>query len=209
MKSYKAFTMKSLSPRLLSFLCAVLLLGGTGLTHAQTFVYNASLSGPAEDPPNASPGTGFSTLTINLTLHTFRIVVNFSGLTGTVSAAHIHAATAMPFAGTAGVATQTPTLTGFPSGTSGMYDMTFDMTQASTWNSAFITANGGTPAGAEAAFAQAVSQNRAYLNIHSSTFGGGEIRGFYAVPEPSTFGLLALAGAGLLAPLARRRFRKS
>ncbi len=86
--------------------------------------------------------------------------------------------------------------------------MTFDLTMASTWNSAYITANGGTPAGAEAAFAQAVSEGRSYLNIHSSTFGGGEIRGFLVVPEPGTAALLALGGMGILLATLRAR-RKS
>ncbi len=187
---------------------AALLFFGNSAAHAQTFVYNTSLSGPNEEPPNASPGTGFSTVTLNLTLHTLRVVVNFSGLTGTVSAAHIHAATATPFAGTAGVATQTPTFSGFPLGvTSGSYDMTFDLTMASSWNSAYITANGGTPATAEMAFSQALAQGRGYLNIHSSTFGGGEIRGFLAVPEPGTAALLAVGGLGILIASLRARRR--
>lgn len=171
---------------------------------AQTQVFTAFLSGPDENPPNASPGTGFATLTLDLTAHTFHLVVNFSGLLGTVTASHIHAPITMP-GGTAGVATQVPTFSGFPSGvTSGSYDMTFDMTLDSTWNPAFITANGGTAAGAEAAFVNAVQNGTSYLNIHSSMFGGGEIRGFL-VPEPATTSLLAIAAAGGLIFAARRR----
>jgi hypothetical protein len=42
---------------------------------------------------------------------------------------------------------------------------------------------------------------KAYLNIHTSTFGAGEIRGYFRpVPEPTS--LAALIGAGLI---ARRR----
>jgi hypothetical protein len=103
--------------------------------------------------------------------------------------------------------TQTPTFTGFPSGvTSGSYNMTFDMTQASTWNATFMNNNGGTPAGAQNAFVNAVSTGGAYLNIHSSMFSGGEIRGFFApIPEPGTTSLLALAGAGAAVAAWRRR----
>ncbi|MEP6810603.1 MAG: PEP-CTERM sorting domain-containing protein, partial [Chthoniobacterales bacterium] len=104
--------------------------------------------------------------------------------------------------------TQTPTFMNFPLGvTSGSYNMTFDMTLASTWNPAYVTANGGTTAGAEAAFVSAVNSGTSYLNIHSTTFGGGEIRGFWApVPEPTTVSLLAVAGGlGLLGAWRARR----
>jgi hypothetical protein len=186
---------------------AIAMLLASATTQAQIFVYNASLDGPSESPPNASPGTGFATVTVNLALNTLRVEVNFSGLTGTVTASHIHAPTASPGTGIAGVATQTPTFSGFPSGvTSGSYDNTFDMTLASTWNPSYVTANGGTAAGAEAAFVQALANGTAYLNIHSSTFGGGEIRGFL-VPEPATFALLAMGGISLL--FAARKARRN
>jgi hypothetical protein len=84
--------------------------------------------------------------------------------------------------------------------------MSFDMTQASTWNLAFITANGGTPAGAEAAFIAAVRQGRSYLNIHTTSFSSGEIRGFLVaapVPENGTNAILMLLAVGALL-LARR-----
>src|SRR5262249_33269345 len=165
--------------------------------NAGVVVYTAFLNGPAESPPNGSPGTGFAEVDVDNVAQTMRVQVSFSGLTGTTTASHIHSATATPGTGTAIVATQTPSFTGFPLGvTSGTYDNTFDLTLGSTYNPAFITANGGTVAGAEAALLAGLTAGEAYLNIHSTTFGGGEIRGFLQaqadVPEPGTF---VLAGA--------------
>ena len=190
---------------------SVLVIGALALlapaTQAQ--IYTAALSGPNESPANASPGTGFATVTLNSVLNTMRVQVSFTGLTGTTTASHIHSATALPGTGTAGVATTTPTFTSFPLGvTSGTYDFTFDMTQASSYNPAFVTANGGTTASAEAALFSGIAGGKAYLNIHTSTFGGGEIRGFLtpAAPEPGSLALLGSVGlTGLTGILARRR----
>ncbi|MGH7241835.1 MAG: CHRD domain-containing protein [Phycisphaerales bacterium] len=166
--------------------------------------YTATLDGPSEAPPNASPGTGFATIDFDTTLHTMHIHVTFSGLLGNVTASHIHSATAAPGTGTAGVATTLPTFAGFPLGvTSGVYDNTLDMTLASSWNPAFVTANGGTTASAETAFLSGIAAGKAYLNIHTSVVGGGEIRGFLvAVPAPSS---LSLLGVGGLVAARRRR----
>jgi hypothetical protein len=89
--------------------------------------------------------------------------------------------------------------------TFGSYDNTFNTSLTSSWNAAYITANGGTTAGAETAFFAALNGGRAYLNIHTNIFPGGEIRGFLTVvPEPSPL-ILASVGGGLL--LLRRRTR--
>jgi hypothetical protein len=177
-------------------------------TSAATKVYTASLSGAAESPPVVSDGTGSATLTIDDSAFTMRLDVDFSGLTGNVTVAHIHGPTTVAGSGTAGVATTTPSFAGFPSGvTSGSYDQTFDMTSAASYRAGFITANGSTTAGAFNALVLALDEGKAYLNIHSTFATGGEIRGFFtAIPEPSSFAALAgLVGLGGALVTRRRR----
>ena len=184
---------------------STLLIGGLMSANASVFLYSVSLSGPNESPANASPGTGSGTVAYDDVLHTLQLQVSFSGLTGTTTASHIHAATAAAFAGTAGVASTTPSFAGFPLGvTSGTYANTLDLTLASSYNPSYITAHGGTTTQSEIDLTAAMAAGKAYWNIHSSTFGGGEIRGFLtAVPEPSCLALLALGAIGVAAKARR------
>ena len=183
-------------------LAAGLFLGSTAMAGPITYI--ANLDGAAEVPSNASPGMGRAVVTIDTIAHTLLVDVVFSDLLGTTTASHIHCCTASPGSGNAGVATVLPTFTGFPlSVTSGSYTHTFDLSVLSSWNPAFVTAQGGTASGAEAALAAGLSADEAYLNIHSSLFAGGEIRGYLVPsPEPGTF---LLAGGALLGLIVRRR----
>ena len=81
-----------------------------------------------------------------------------------------------------------------------------NLAAATSYNPSYITANGGTPATAEIALANAMSSGQAYWNIHSTTFGGGEIRGFLvAAPEPSSLALLGFGAAALVATSRNKR----
>lgn len=193
------------------------------LAHVE--VYQATLNGASESPANGSAGTGTATVTFDLDLYTMRVVATFSGLTGTTTNAHIHCCTATSglggdaaanLAGTAGVATITPTFTGFPSGvTSGAYDRSFDMLQLGSYNATFVAAHGGTnnsdadkAAASFSALLAGVQAGQAYLNIHSSFRAGGEIRGFLApVPEPQAWALM-LAGLAVTGWAGQRRARR-
>lgn len=171
---------------------------------ATPITYFTELSGLNENPPNASPGFGEATVIYDADTHTMEVSAFFGDLIGTTTAAHIHCCTTPP--ANVGVATQTPSFIGFPLGvSSGTFSNVYDLTLASSWNASFITGNGGTTAGAEAALAQGLADGRSYFNIHTSSFGGGEIRGFLVqVPEPGTLGLVLLA-LGALAAARKRR----
>jgi CHRD domain len=125
--------------------------------HGQSWA--ATLNGGNEAPPNASAGTGSATFTL---LGNFLTISGtFTGLTGTTTVAHIHCCTAVPLTGTAGVAT-VPSLPFFPVGvTSGTFSVILDLTLASSYNTAFVTANGGTPTSAQAAMVAGMNNGRA------------------------------------------------
>src|SRR4051812_45096414 len=124
-------------------LCGVIAaLALTATAHAHDLVSHVSLTASKEVPPNNSPAIGSATVTIDFDLFEMRVEANFTGLQGTVTAAHIHAPTPEENSGTAGIATQLPTLEGFPSGvTNGSYDHTFDLADADSYNPDFIAAN--------------------------------------------------------------------
>lgn len=139
---------------------------------AEPKAYEGTFSGAAEVAPNASPGTGQGLAVHDATTHVLTVDLAFSGLVGPTTVAHIHCC--------AGPTTNAPvavTFTGFPAGvTAGSYQRMFDLSTTSTFNAPFVSNNGGTAASAEAALAAGLAAGMAYLNIHTQTFPGGEIR---------------------------------
>jgi hypothetical protein len=147
--------------------------------------YTADLTGAAESPANSSAAIGHAVITIDFDVLTMRVATTFSGLEGTVLAAHIHGPTADSGEGIADVMTQVPTFNGFPSGvTSGSYEFLFpNLLDVATYNPAFVAASGGEPHLAMNALFDALHDGTAYLDIHTSAYNDGEIRGFlFQVP---------------------------
>lgn len=177
---------------------AALLVSSTAIAH--TVQYTTTLGPEAL----TATGSGSATVTVDLDLQTMRVQANFTGLSGVTTASHIHGPTAVAFTGNASVMTQTPTFSGFPNGvTSGTFDQTFDMSLAGSYNPAFVAnaPNNGSIPTAFATLLSALDNGKAYLNIHTSTFGGGEIRGYFRlVPEPTS-----LTAMFALTMVARRR----
>ena len=184
---------------------------------AATIPLSAILSPANEVPPAASTGFGTATLDLDVLAHTLRVQIAFSDLVPTTlagapsgtTAAHIHCCLLSPFATgvNAMVATTTPTFAGFPLGVlAGTYDNTLNLTSASSYNPAFVTSVGGL-ANAETTLINGLLGGLTYLNVHSTAFGGGEIRGFVVqIPEPEAYVLL-LAGLAVIGVSMRKRRR--
>ncbi len=173
---------------------------------AAATAFVATLSGDQEVPLVNTPGTGEAKVVYDDVTNLLFVEASFSGLLGNTTIAHIHCC-ALPGAN-AGVVTPVPSFPGFPAGvTSGSYSQTFDLTQASSFNPAFITANGNSVASARQAFVNGLFGGQAYFNIHTSVFSGGEIRGqLAAVPEPASWAMM-IGGFGLVGFALRQRSR--
>jgi hypothetical protein len=177
------------------------------VAEAAPITFTTDLSAANEIPVVASPGTGHVTAVLDTTAQTLLLGVTFSGLTTPDVAAHIHCCVPQP--GNTGVATTLPAFPGFPLNvTSGTYSQILDLTSSGFYNPAFVTSHGGTVPSAEAAFVAGLLGGQTYLNIHTTQFGGGEIRGVLAiVPGPGTLLLLG-AGIAALGGAAGRRPRR-
>lgn len=174
-------------------LASLVALGFLSSAARADFIATATLSGSEETPPNASAGLGFATLVYESASDSLVYSVTFAGLSAPLAAAHIHI-------GPAGVAG--PIIfpfSGVPSDTSGTF-------------AGILTAADLTPRPGASTFAEALAAIQAgdtYINLHTSNFPGGEIRGqlqqVLVVPEPTGLALLGFGGAAVGAIALRRR----
>lgn len=165
---------------------------------AQATRWFASLDSAQEVPSVVSPARGYGELTLSGDMLTG--FFNWRNLTSPMFMAHIHCCS--PRGANSGIALDFGTV---PTSLSGRLDFSFDLAQASSFNRNFVLASGGTVAGARSRFLQALDNETAYFNLHTTTFRPGEIRGqIAAVPEPASWALL-IAGFGLTGAAMRRR----
>jgi hypothetical protein len=135
-------------------------------------LFIAELAGHNEVPPVNTPGSGAAVVTLDTVAHTMKVDVVFVALLGTSTAANIHCCA--PPGMNSAVATPVPA---FPVGvTAASYVNTVDLTLASSYDPAFLTSAGGTPARAEALLVAGMVKWLTYFNIQTTANPDGEIR---------------------------------
>ena len=137
--------------------------------HSQTEPFSASLSGAQEVPPINTSGTAAFQMTIQPGTITFSLT--FSDLSSPLAVAHLHFAPSKVAGGVMIFLCGGGGQPACPAATSGT--ITGTITAA---NVTGPTAQGISPGDLDSAL-EAVRDGLSYANMHTTNFGGGEIRG--------------------------------
>lgn len=121
---------------------------------AETIEFRATINAAQETTASASPATGWAVLLYDVVSNQFDLTVTINDLTNTITASHIHEA-AMGVPG--------PVVT----------DLGSEIWYTRSGTTVTATFTGKTHGGTKLK----LLQNGAYLNFHSATYPGGEIRG--------------------------------
>ncbi len=153
----------------------------TGIWHLSTGL-SANLTGAAEVPGPGDPNaTGSAHLNLDADSGEVCFAITHKNVDGTVVAAHIH-----------------------EGGTDVSGGVVIDLEWSTTGGTGCVTADPGAVAAVSA------EPSGYYVNVHSTIFPAGAIRGQLqylttsAVPEPETYALM-LGGLGIVGWMARRR----
>ena len=145
----------------------------------------AGLSGFREVPSISSPASGHFEAVIDRKAGTIAYELSYSGLTGEVQQAHIHVGQRSVNGGVSVFLCQTeasPDPTGLAPQCPQRGKVT-GMAQAANMIEGPIVAQGVEP-GEFNELLRAIRAGVAYVNVHSSTFPGGEVRGQLRLKEP-------------------------
>ena len=174
-----------MNPKLIAAGALAATLLAAASAHADTFTFTTMMTGAAELLAVNTPAYGSAQVTFDDAALTVTVNETWANLLGEATVNHIHVATTPGGAGGVVLGFPIPN----PSPSTGSFGGVFTLSGAS-FNSLLMNTNAGL----------------AYVNLHSTAFGGGEIRGFLAapVPEPETYALMAL-GLGVVGLWRRRR----
>ncbi len=139
-------------------------------TQASILTFNVFLDGAQAGTP--SPGTGAAIVVLDNVAQTLLVDLTYSGLLAPTTNAHIHCCAPPGSSAPVIIPFVPPFVTG---ATSGSFTSTFDLTAMQV---------------------SQIESFQSYINIHTTLFPAGEIRG-NIVPEPTTLTLISAALAGL------------